>query len=78
MWPRLNQSFGTLAQTGFNGHKFPICIGETGSFYDFSLKVCLLWQTSISLLQITQLHRCWSCWMAGPVQNCHPHARALQ
>lgn len=53
MWPRLNQSFGNLAQTGFNGHRFPICIGETGSFYDFSLKVCLLWQASMWLLQTT-------------------------
>ena len=33
LWERMQNSFGYLATGGYNGHVFPVVIGETGSLY---------------------------------------------
>ena len=39
LWERMQNSWGYLATGGYNGHVFPVVIGETGSQY---LSVCTL------------------------------------
>ncbi len=33
LWERMQNSWGYLATGGYNGHVFPVVIGETGSLY---------------------------------------------
>ena len=33
LWNRMSTSFGYLNKFGYGGHKFPIVIGESGSYY---------------------------------------------
>ncbi|KAK9787370.1 hypothetical protein WJX73_004527 [Symbiochloris irregularis] len=39
LWTRLYESFGVLQNEGYNGHKFPVVVGEVGSKFEESIDI---------------------------------------